>query len=146
MNYYNNFKNFDYLNSNLYNEFISQSNDSVNSNNLYDPYNGLIRGNLFKQLYEPYKLKEPYEIKPMNEQARMLTEIDSLGFAIIDLNLYLDIFPNDTEKINLYNQYRTRKKNIINEYEQKYGPITLNSNNLNITPWAWNNMPWPWDN
>ena len=153
MNYYPEFKNYDYnmgMNmypkTNMYNKQNTFNNTSYNDNNLYDPYNGLIRGNLFKNLYDPYKSKEPYEIKPMNEQARMLTDIDALGFAMVDLNLYLDVFPNDREKINLYNQYKKEKESILKDYESKYGPITTDSDNLNKSPWAWNNMPRPWDN
>ena len=143
MNYYPEFKNYDY--ANMYNK---QNNTFANQNNnkLYDPYNGLIRGNLFKNLYDPYNNREPYEIKPMNEQARLLTDIDALGFALVDLNLYLDVFPDDKEKIMLYNQYLKEKENLLKEYENKYGPITTNSDSLNTYPWAWNNMPWPWDN
>ena len=147
MNYYPEFKNYDYTNMyNKMNIFNNNTYNNQNDNKLYDPYNGLIRGNLFKNLYDPYKSKEPYEIKPMNEQARLLTDIDALGFAMIDLNLYLDVFPNDREKINLYNQYRKEKESLLKEYEAKYGPITTNSDSLNSVPWAWNNMPWPWDN
>ena len=152
MNYYPEFKNYNYKDMNLYNmhniknTFNNNTYNNQKENNLYDPYNGLIRGNLFKNLYDPYKNKEPYEIKPVNEQARMLTNIDSLGFAMIDLNLYLDVFPNDREKITLYNQYRKEKENLLKEYENKYGPITINSDSLNTYPWAWDNMPWPWDN
>jgi len=153
MNYYPEFKNYDYnmgMNmypkTNMYNKQNTFNNTSYNDNNLYDPYNGLIRGNLFKNLYDPYKAKEPYEIKPMNEQAKMLTNLDSLSFAMVDLNLYLDVFPNDREKINLYNQYKKEKESILKDYESKYGPITTDSDNLNKSPWAWNNMPRPWDN
>ena len=142
MNYYPEFMNFDYNNLNIYN----QNKMMKNQNELYDPYNGLIRGNLFKELYDPYISEEPYEIKPMNDQAKMLTKLDSLGFAMVDLNLYLDVYPNDKEKINLYNQYRREKENLLKEYENKYGPITLTSDSLNTFPWAWNNMPWPWEN
>ena len=149
MNYYPEFKNFNYNDMNMYNmknTFNNNTYNKQNDNGLYDPYNGLIRGNLFKNLYDPYKTGEPYEIKPMNEQAELLTSLDALGFAMIDLNLYLDVFPNDKEKINLYNQYRKQKEEILKEYESKYGPITTNSDSLNSYPWAWNNMPWPWDN
>ena len=149
MNYYPEFKNFNYNDMNMYNmknTFNNNTYNKPNDNRLFDPYNGLIRGNLFKNLYDPYKSGEPYEIKPMNEQAKLLTSLDALGFAMIDLNLYLDVFPNDKEKINLYNQYRKQKEEILKEYESKYGPITTNSDSLNSYPWAWNNMPWPWDN
>ena len=151
MNYYPEFKNYNYTNMdmmpniNMYNKQNTTNNNTYNDK-LYDPYNGLIRGNLFKNLYNPYKSKEPYEIKPMNEQAKMLTDLDALGFAMIDLNLYLDVFPNDREKISLYNEYRKEKESLLKEYESKYGPITTNSDSLNSYPWAWNNMPWPWDN
>lgn len=149
MNYYPEFKNYDYTNMNMYNvknTFNNKTYNNQNDNKLYDPYNGLIRGNLFKNLYEPYLSKEPYEIKPINEQARLLTDIDALGFAMIDLNLYLDVFPNDSEKIKLYNQYKNEKEDLLKKYERMYGPITTTSDSLNTTPWAWDNMPWPWDN
>ena len=147
MNYYPEFKNYNYTNMNMYDKKNTFNNNTYNNqNNLYDPYNGLIRGNLFKNLYEPYTNKEPYEIKPINEQARLLTEVNSLSFAMIDLNLYLDVFPNDREKINLYNQYRKKHEDLLKEYESKYGPITTNSDSLNSYPWAWDDMPWPWDN
>lgn len=161
MNNYPNFKNYNYTNPNIMsnlNMYNNQNNSFENmynkqqmnvkntSNNLYDPYNGFIRGNMFKNLYDPYKLNEPYEVKPMNEQAELLTNIDALGFAMIDLNLLLDVYPNNQEAINLFNQYRKQKENLTNEYESKYGPITTNSDSLNSYPWAWDDMPWPWDN
>ena len=161
MNNYPNFKNYNYTNPNMMNDlnmYNNQNNSFENmynkqqmsvkntSNNLYDPYNGFIRGNMFKNLYDPYKLNEPYEVKPMNDQAKLLTNIDALGFAMIDLNLLLDVYPNNQEAINLFNQYRKQKESLTNEYESKYGPITTNSDSLNSYPWAWDDMPWPWDN
>lgn len=161
MNNYPNFKNYNYTNPNMMsdlNMYNNQNNSFENmynkqqmsvkntSNNLYDPYNGFIRGNMFKNLYDPYKLNEPYDVKPMNEQAKLLTNIDALGFAMIDLNLLLDVYPNNQETINLFNQYRKQKESLTNEYESKYGPITTNSDSLNSYPWAWDDMPWPWDN
>ena len=147
MNNYPNFKNFNYFD--LYsdmNNTLNKTYEDPNSNDLYDPYNGFIRGNLFKDLYDPYKGEEPYEIKPMNEQAELLTYIDALCFAMIDLNLLLDVNPEKKEAIKLFNEYKDKKDSLIKEYESRYGPITLNSDSLNSYPWAWNNMPWPWDN
>ena len=118
----------------------------VQKNALYDPYQGFIRGNLFKNLYDPYKIKQPYEIKPMNEQAELLTAIDALCFSSIDLDLYLDIFPDDRNIINLYNQYNEQKRNLVKQYESKFGPLTLDSESLNNYPWAWDDRPWPWEN
>ena len=148
MNNYPEFKNFNYLNSFMNNDFDNMyKKDNSNVDNvLYNPYEGLIRGNLFKNLYVPYNSKEPYEIKPMNRQAEMLTKIDGLKFAMIDLNLYLDINPNETKYIDLFNKYREQHDSLLKDYESMYGPITINSDSLNSTPWSWDNMPWPWDN
>lgn len=135
------------INSNMMNLPAQPMAPAANPNaKLYEPYEGFIRGNMFPSLYDPYKLKTPYEIKPMNEQADMLTYIDSLGFAMIDLNLYLDLHPNDRQMIDLYNQYRIQKEDILRQYEDKYGPIVTTSNALNQYPWAWINRPWPWEN
>ena len=82
----------------------------------------------------------------MNEQAELLTYIDSLGFAMIDLNLYLDVNPNDRDALELFNQYRTQNNEYVRQYESKYGTLLLSSNALTTYPWAWNNSPWPWEN
>ncbi len=116
------------------------------NDNLFNPYEGLIRGNLFKNIYDPYKNQKPYAIKPMNDQAKMLTDIDSLEFALVDLNLYLDVYPDDKSAIELFNKYRKEQNELLNSYQNKYGPILLNSDALNNTPWMWDNRPWPWEN
>lgn len=145
MNNYPNFKNFDYKNFFNHIKNINTTNN-YQSNNLYDPYNGFIRGNMFETLYDPYKIKEPYEIRPMNEQAELLTYIDALCFATIDLSLYLDVYPDDKKAIDLFNQYRTQKNELTEQYESKFGPLLLSSNSLNSYPWAWDDRPWPWEN
>ena len=160
MNNYPNFKNFNYadmyndMNNDFNNTYdnmlfnmMNASNDTnKNTTTLYNPYNGFIRGNLFKNLYDPYKQGEPYEIKPANEQAKRLTDIDALSFAMTDLNLFLDVNPNNQDAIKLFNQYKDQKESLMKEYESKYGPITIDSDSLNSYPWAWIDMPWPWDN
>ena len=145
MNYYNfmpNMGNMNYQGQTNY----EQKKYQMHKDNLYDPYQGFIRGNMFKDLYDPYKLNNPYNIEPANDQAKMLTSIDALSFAMIDLNLYLDIYPNSKEYIDLFNRYRIEKNNLVKEYENKYGPLTLDSDANNTYPWAWDRMPWPWEN
>ena len=144
MNYYN--KTQDYYNyvNNTYNQPLYNQKQNA-SKKLFDPYNGFIRVNMFPELYNGYKLNKPLEITPLNEQADMLTYIDALGFAIIDINLYLDLHPNDSNMIELFNTYRKEKDQITKEYESKYGPLTINSQSLNKMPWAWDNAPWPWE-
>lgn len=141
MNNYFNYPNYNYQNN--------QSNikmNNYNNPNLFTPYEGFIRGNLFPSLYDSYKEIKPFQIKPMNDQAEMLTTIDSLNFATTDLNLYLDVNPDDRSAIDLFNQYRKQKEELMKKYQEKYGPIELSSDALNNYPWMWDNRPWPWEN
>lgn len=146
MNNYQNFlKNYNYPANMLPNNMMPQQNMN-NQQDFYEPYEGFIRGAMFKSLYDPYKVERPFEIQPMNEQAQMLTNLDALGFAMTDLNLYLDVNQNDQQAIDLYNQYRMQRKELKKAYEQQYGPLTLGSDALNTYPWVWDNCPWPWEN
>ena len=142
-NYMNGMANMGYMeNMNT----INNMKQNENNKNLYDPYQGFIRGNLFKNLYDPYKLNKPYDIEPANEQAKMLTSIDALSFAMRDLNLYLDINPNSREYIDLFNKYRVQKNELVKEYASRYGPLTLDSDAMFSYPWAWDKSPFPWEN
>ena len=93
MNNYYNFRGQDMMKQ------YNPNNYKEEKNSLYEPYQGFIRGNLYKDLYDPYKVNGPYEIKPMNEQAELLTYIDALCFACTDLNLYLDVYPDNKDII-----------------------------------------------
>lgn len=134
---------YNYVNNN-YNQPLYNQQSNKQISNLSDPYIGFISGNMFPDLYNAYKLSSPLEVEPMNEQAELLTYIDALCFATIDLGLYLDLHPNDKNVISLFNKYREQKKQYEREYESKFGPLFLSSDAMNTFPWAWNKMPWPW--
>lgn len=142
-------------NQKLFNKLKKQAGDNMNFNvsdyqqeansaSMYDPYNGFIRGNMFSDLYNTYKIARPYDVKPANEQAELLTNIDAYCFAAHDLNLYLDNNPNDREMIKLFKDYSDKANGFIKEYEQKYGPIFVDASNG--YSWSWNESPWPWEN
>lgn len=117
----------------------------VSNNNLFNSYDGFIRGNMFTDLYQPYMVGEPFNLTPQNEREALLNKVREYDFAMIDLNLYLDTHPNDAEKIKAYNQYLSMSKQATNEYESKYGPLSQCSETLNSYPWAWLTPPWPWE-
>ena len=135
-NDYYNYKNNNY-NQPMYTE-------DADASKLYDPYQGLIRGNMYPNLYNGYKVN-PVDITPANEQADLLTYLDALCFATIDINLYLDIYPNDKDMLKLFNQYRTELNKIKEEYQSKYGPILVNSKANEKYPFPWIDSPWPWE-
>ena len=134
-----NYQNFD--NNTFNNNFMMPT----ANNELVSPEEALKRGNLYENLYVPYKNYKPMKLKASTEREKLLNEIKSYGFAMKDLNLYLDVNPNNTSYINLYNEYRKLKENLVNQYEKIYGPLTLTSKELEKNNWVWNNGPWPWE-
>ena len=56
-------------------------NGNTDPSKLYDIYNGFIRGNMYPDLYNEYKINRPYDIRPMNDQAELLTKVDAYCFA-----------------------------------------------------------------
>ena len=126
---------------------LDNYNEATNSNklSLYGPYEGYLKGNLFKNLYNQYKNYQPYKIKVNSEQEEMMLNLSQISFAAHDLSLYLDNFPNDKEALNLFNKYRKMADELIKNYERKYGPIDISSDDMKNIPFAWENDKWPWE-
>lgn len=131
---------YNYTNNNYNNPTYSPKEE----NTLFNPYQGFIRGNLFPNLYNYYKNPKPYNITPANDQAEMLTNIGAYSFALDDLNLYLDLHPDDQNMIALYNQYVNQYQAYKNEYSRKYGNLDTTSINADKNEWTWVEEPWPW--
>ena len=74
----------------------------------------------------------------------LLNEIMSLNFAINDLVLYLDTHPNDSCAIRMHNNYSDQVQNLISQYQNAYGPLTVNFTS-NSNNWQWSDEPWPWE-
>lgn len=136
-----------FMKSNNTNQNINQNNMNNNmgqNQNLAQPYEGFIRGNLFNNLYDQYKNYRPARLAPNNEQAELLLNVSQLSFAAHDIRLYLDVHPNDTGMINLFNQYQQQANEAIRIYEQKYGPI-LQSSLSEANAFSWEAYAWPWE-
>ena len=155
MNNNMNFDGYGYPDMNLLgNLFMSGNNQNnnqgnINSNmnqnkNLLEPYEAFIRGNLYNNLYQQYKNYRPARLVPNNEQAELLLNIDQLTFAAHELNLYLDIFPDNQMMIKLFNQYTEMANEAVKKYEEKYGPLTVNTQS-NLDTFSWQAYSWPWE-
>lgn len=116
---------------------------STNSLDLFNPYEGFLKGNSFKDLYVPYKDYRVAKINFNSEKEELLFNIDEYSFMAHDLNLYLDVNPNNMEALNKYNEYRNKTNELITKYERKYGPLTVSNVSDNTFNWIVN---WPWVN
>ncbi len=112
---------------------------------LYSPEEGYMKGNLFPELYDQYKNYQPVMLRAKDEQSKLLLELSAISFASHELNLYLDLHPNDESVLALFNDYRRKTNSLIDEYETKYGPITVNSDSLNASPFLWEVDTWPFE-
>lgn len=124
---------------------INKMSEKNFNNKLLTPTEGWIKGNLFSNLYEPYKKYKPANVEPKNERESLLYQIMQYKFALIELSLYLDTNPYESDMIKIYNQYLDIEKQMCDKYESLYGPLTLDSNYLESNGWTWLKSPWPWE-
>jgi spore coat protein JB len=75
----------------------------------------------------------------------MLNSIRIYQFCALDLNLYLDNFPDDKNAMEDYNKVSHKLTSLINEYEKECGPLTNFGSAFVENPKAWVEQPWPWE-
>lgn len=123
-------------------EFIEKP-DNKKDTILYDESTGLEKGNMFKNLYSPYKNYEPKELIPKTEREALLYNILKLSFALNDLNLYLDIHHDDERVYQVFMECANALKRCVEEYEKKYQVLELCHDTFGKYTWISN--PWPWE-
>ena len=72
----------------------------------------------------------------------LLSMIKGYQFSIIELALYLDTHPEDEKAIYMHKNYTNILKELIDKYQKKYGPLTIN---CPCNKWRWIDKPWPWE-
>lgn len=132
-----------YRNSCSSSSYSSSSSDRVDS--FFNPAEGFAKGNMQANTYQPYKLVNPTLPPVYNERQRLLLEVQKYRFAMWDLNLYLNTHPTDRNTMMLFDQYRNSYKRAKEDYQNKYGPLSLSATNTNGSYWPWNKSPWPWE-
>ena len=79
-------------------------------------------------------------------KARLLQQINEVSFAIDDLLLYLDTHPCCEKGMALYRDYTEKRKKLLKEYAQCYGPLTIDDAIENSADtWKWMEQPFPWE-
>ena len=111
--------------------------------NVVSPMEGFLRGNMYKDEYEPYKNLTYFKLSPSNDKERLLYQVMAYSFAINDLNLYLDLHPDNKGMLDLFKKYVKEEKELCNEYVNKYGPLEVNE--VKGQKFDWINSPWPWE-
>ena len=103
----------------------------------YSPLQGLESGTMFPVLNKPFYGKKC-------EREILLKKISTYEFAALDLQIYLDTHPHDTAMIQKMNGFKEKLKPLVEEYEEKFGPLKKSMTSTNM--WSWIKGPWPWEN
>ena len=111
--------------------------------NILSPMEGFLKGNMFQDEYEPYRNLTYFKLYPKDEKEKLFYQVMAYSFAINDLNLYLDLHPENKEVFNLFKKYVQEEKELCGEYVKKYGPLEVTETLGNKYDWL--NSPWPWE-
>ena len=75
-----------------------------------------------------------------NHQKMLMDQIRQYAFSVKELSLYLDTHPLDSEAIRLFKKTREEYLNNVKMYEDKYGPLGLETGKINNEYWEWLNV------
>lgn len=105
----------------------------------YEKEKALENGTLFPDLNLPFHLK----INAPALADTPLNQLRALDFVVLELGLYLDTHPDDTEAFGLYRQYAEMAKSARESYAAQYGPL-CQSDAANDSRYTWAEGTWPW--
>lgn len=105
----------------------------------YDARKALVRGTLYPGLDLPFMGMVNDKEKPDTP----LSQLQSLGFVIQELALYLDTHREDAQALELYRAYQKMHDKLAQQYQCQYGP--LNHTVPGEGGYRWLDDPWPWE-
>ena len=105
----------------------------------YELRAAIVRGTLFPGLDLPFMNMVNTKELPITP----MTELQTMGFALQELALYLDTHKDDREALELYLSYVELAREGKKRYEKAYGPLTQSA--VTDAGWTWLKDPWPWD-
>lgn len=73
----------------------------------------------------------------------LLHRLTVLDFMAVDLQLYLNTHPKDSEAIKKYNSVIKEADAVRCQYEKLYGPL-CSFRSLSKSQFHWIDNPWPW--
>lgn len=108
----------------------------------YETTQALYQGTIFPCLYKPFFIVEQMsqtETLPQGDCESLLLDIQKISFSLVDITLYLDTHPDDQEALTLRNNYRMKRKELLQEFASNYYPLTPDCEGL------WSDGPMPWE-
>lgn len=80
-------------------------------------------------------------MRMLTEKAKLMNMLSAEQFAAWELHLYLDTHPCDKNALRMHEKHSARAKELKEEFEKKYGPLTTKTGE----GCEWVKAPWPWE-
>ena len=106
----------------------------------YDARKGIVRGTMYPGLDLPFMGMVNIRELPVTP----LSELQTLGFALNDLAMYLDTHRDDKEALEVYRAYQKIYHKGMMEYHTDHSPLT-HGMPTDSKEYNWLNDPWPWE-
>lgn len=105
----------------------------------YEPRTAIVRGTLFPGLDLPFMNMVNKKELPVTP----LTELQTMGFVLHELALYLDTHRDDKEAFEVFRTLQNLYTKGREKYEKECGPLTHRSPMEGR--YTWLDDPWPWE-
>jgi len=89
-------------------------------------------------------MSEEQQAVNMETYSAQLRELQTVDFALLELNLYLNTHPGDMQAIQQFNQLAQKRQAMAQQFELQYGPLVNYGHSYSRFPWQWSETPWPW--
>lgn len=123
---------------NLIELYRKANNNTTQSLKYYVAADGLSKGNMDATIYDQFENYVPRKLDTNNPKIMLM----AYNFALIDLQLYLDVHPEDVVSKELFDKYLEEYIKTKRQYESISGPITLDSSFNLGNAWKWQKN-WP---
>lgn len=118
-----------HMTSNMNNTLLSNMNSNLDNPNNLNALSGSNANAMLK----------------LSDRDKMLMLVQAYEFALVEVGLFLDTHPNDRTALAYFKQYRELKHQAVSEYTRRFGPITMDHMENDLSSWKWIDNPWPWE-
>ena len=108
--------------------------------NYFLAIDGFSNGNMDSTLYDQFENYVPRKQNQNDIRVALL----AYNFALIDLQLYLDVNPNDVVTKELFDKYLIAFNDTLQKYEAMYGALTIGSTSNLGSGYSWQKS-WPFE-
>lgn len=108
----------------------------------YETSEAFRQGTIFpclnKLFYVEEEMKGP-KAMPESERETLLSTIQQVTFALIDITLYMDTHPEDMDAKQYHNDLRLKRKELLQQFALQNYPLTMDCEG------CWSDGPIPWE-